>query len=94
MQDDVQSRDRQVRVGSTSGSDCVNTEAIIGSFSATVVFECSDSGQVIMPPCVQYFVGRCSSMVFTGMNKEDICNLNIQRCLDYLIKGVRYSYRS
>ena len=65
----MQSRGLQVRVGSTSGSFCVNTEAIIGSFLAIVEFECDASGQVIMPPCVQYFNGGCSSMVFTGMNK-------------------------
>ena len=67
----MQSRGRQVRVGSTSGSDCVNTESITTVTSAIVEFECN-SGQVIMPPCIQYFNGGCSSMVFTGMEFQSI----------------------
>ena len=52
---------------SVSGSVCMNVQNVTESTSTTVEFECDDSGQVVMPPCVQYFVGGCSSMIFAGM---------------------------
>ena len=48
----------------------MNIRNVTEGTSTTVEFECDASGQVTMPPCVQYFDGGCSSMVFTGMIKS------------------------
>ena len=53
----------------------MNIQNVTESNLTTVEFECNDSGQVIMSPCVQYFDGGCKSMISPGMNKVYTTNL-------------------
>ena len=67
MQNDEQSRNLVVGIGrSVSTFVCMNIRNVTERTSTTVEL---DFGQVIMPPCVQYFDGECSSVIFTGIMK-------------------------